>query len=307
MLTSFFSKSKPVNFVVVNLYLLIFLVMLQFNSGISLGDGSFLKKIGIFLVLSFSIFLLQFISKKNEVAGKTAFKSILYTGFICMFPSIFENYEVLLSNLFVLLAVRRLISLKSQKNSTKKIFDATFWIGIGSIFYFWSVIFIVLVFFGILFHVGHKFKNWLVPIVPSLILLSISTSVSLIWTDSFFTFPEWFEQNSFNFGIYRIPAVLFPVAFLLALMIWSSLLYIFIIQKASANVKPSLILVLLWAVLSIGVGLMGPEKTTAELLFFLAPLALIVSTYFEKVQDHWFREVLLVTVCCLPILLLLLF
>jgi hypothetical protein len=45
-----------------------------------------------------------------------------------------------------LLALRRLISLQSMKASKEKIFDASLWVFIASLFHFWSILFIVLIF-----------------------------------------------------------------------------------------------------------------------------------------------------------------
>ncbi len=66
--------------------------------------------------------------------------------------------------------------------------------GVASLFYFWSILFLFLVFFGILVHVGHRFKNWLVPLIAFLTLFSLVTSGCLFFTDSFYTFSDWYQE-----------------------------------------------------------------------------------------------------------------
>ena len=304
MLTSFFSKSRPANIIIIALYLLVFFVIFGISEQTLTGWVVLLGKAGIFLVFIFSLFLLNFISGKNELTGKNGFKIILFAGFVCAFPAVFDNHNVILANLFLLLALRRTISLKSQRETAQKIFDATFWIGIASLFYFWSILFLFLVYFAVLVHAGHRFKNWLIPLVSVLILLSLVTSGDLLMTDSFYTFSDWFQQSNFDFENYRRLPVLLPVAFLFALTLWATFFYLLIIQKAGTNTKTSLFIILLAAALAITVAVFAPDKNSSELLFFFAPLAIIVSNYFEKMKDKWFKEILLIVIVLLPVLLL---
>ena len=307
MLTSFFSKSKPINFIVVALYILVFFLI---ASADTLSSGTLwpiLQEFGILLILILSVFILNFISGRNELTGRNAYKSILFAGFICMFAAVLRNDAVIVSNLFILLAMRRIISLKSQKETVQKIFDATFWVGIASLFYFWSILFLFLVYFGLLVHVGHRFKNWLVPIIAILTLLSITTATDLLITDSFFTFSDWYQSSNFDFTAYRELPILIPVAFLLALSVWATFFYMLIIQKASANAKTSLFLILLAAGVALTIAVLAPTKNSSELLFFFAPLAIIVTNYFQHMEDKWFKEILMLIVVLLPVLLLVLF
>lgn len=307
MLTSFFSKSRPINFIVVALYILVFFLFANSNTLSSGALWPILREFGVLLIIILSVFFLNFISGRNELTGRNAYKSLLFAGFICMFFGVLRNDAVILSNLFILLAIRRIISLKSQKETVQKIFDATFWVGVASLFYFWSILFLFLVYFGLLVHVGHRFKNWLVPIIAILSLISITTAVDLLLTDTFFTFSDWYQSSNFDFTAYRELPVLIPVAFLLALSAWASFFYMLIIQKASANAKTSLFLVLLTAGLALSIAILGPTKDSSELLFFFAPLAIIVTNYFQNMEDKWFKEILMLAVVLMPVVLLVLF
>ena len=266
-----------------------------------------LEEAGILLVILLSVFLVNFVSGRNELTGRNAFKTVLFGGFICMFPEVLKNNPVILANFFVLLALRRIISLKSQRETKEKIFDATFWISIASLFYFWSIIFLFLVYFGILVHAGHRFKNWLIPIIAFLTLLSIVTSGSLLFNDSFYTFSNWFQESNFDFTAFRATDVLIPLAFLIALMLWSLFFYVSVIQKASATSKNSLFMVLLMLFLSLTLVVFAPTKDSSELLFFFAPLSIIVTNYFQASEDKWFKEIMLLLVVFLPVVLYFLF
>ena len=307
MLTSIFSKSKPVNFVLVALYLSVFYFFANASEIFPFAFLITLREIGVLLVLILSLLVLNFISGKNELTGRNAFKNVLFTGFACMILPSLQNDTVILSNLFILLAFRRIISLRSHKDSIKKIFDATLWIGLASIFYFWSILFLFLLYFARLVHVGHRFKNWLVPLVSLLALFSLATATDLLITDTFFTLSDWYRESSFDFSSYREPFVLFPVAFLITLSLWSFFFYGIVIQKSGANSKTSLFLVLLSAFVALAVAILAPEKNGSELLFYFAPLAIIVTNYFQIQRDKWFREILFGTIILSPIFLLIFF
>ena len=307
MLTSFFSKSRPINFILVAFYILVFYLLFNFSRLFLSPFPVILEETGILLIILLSVFLVNFVSGRNELTGRNAFKTVLFGGFICMFPAVLRNNPVIMANLFVLLGLRRIVSLRSQRETVQKIFDATFWIGIASLFYFWSVLFLFLVYFGILVHVGHRFKNWLVPVIAILTLVSLVTCGSLLLNDSFYTLSDWFVHSNFDFTAYRTPALLVPVAFLFALMIWSSFFYITVIQKAGTTVKSSLFMILLMLFLSLSLAVLAPTKDSSELLFSFAPLAIIVTNYFQVTRDKWFKEILLIMVVLLPVLLWILF
>ena len=307
MLTSFFSNSRPINFIIVAVYILIFYLFANLGMLISSPLLIILQEVGMLLILVLSVFILNFISGRNELTGRNAYKSILFAGFLCMFAPALQNNDVILANLFLLLALRRVLSLKSQRETVKKIFDATLWVGVASLFYFWSILFLFVVYFGILVHVGHRFKNWLVPLVAILTLISLVTSIDLLITDTFYTPIDWIQASGFKFENYRDARLLIPAAFLLALTLWSSFFFMLIIQKASANAKTSLFLILLCAGVALTVAVLAPTKNGSELMFFFAPLAIIVTNYFQNMSDKWFKEILFIVIMLLPVLLLLLF
>ncbi|MGI0106068.1 DUF6427 family protein [Salinimicrobium sp. WS361] len=306
MLTSFFSNSRPINFIVVAVYIFIFYLFANLQALFSAPFWVIWQEVGMFLILVLSVFILNFISGRNELTGRNAYKSILFAGFLCMFSAALQNNDVIIANLFLLLALRRILSLKSQRETVKKIFDATFWIGVASLFYFWSILFLFVVYFGLLVHVGHRFKNWLVPVAALLALLSIVTSADLLITDTFYTLADWIQAINLDFEQYQNLSLLIPAAFLFALTLWSSFFYVLIIQKASANAKSSLFIILLCAGVALTVGVLAPTKNGSELMFFFAPLAIVVTNYFQSMKDQWFKEMLFITIILLPVLLLLL-
>tara|TARA_R110000850_G_scaffold115941_1_gene231583 strand:- start:929 stop:1129 length:201 start_codon:yes stop_codon:yes gene_type:complete len=52
-------------------------------------------------------------------------------------------------------------------------------------------------------------------------------------------------------------------------------------------------LILFAAIIALVIIIIAPEKSGAEFIFLIAPLAIIVSNYIELISEKWFREVLI--------------
>ncbi|MBT8319383.1 MAG: hypothetical protein KJP01_04565 [Gramella sp.] len=303
MLTSFFSKSKPFNLVIIILLMALFYI----GANITDWDQGFdwlelLEKTGVLLLLVLSLLVLNFIAKKNELTKRSAYKTLLFALFCISFFSLLRNESIIISNLCVLFGLRRIVSLKSHISVQKKIFDATFWICIATLYHFWSVLFLILVFLAIL-NFASSFKNWLVPLVAFLAVTLLTVSFHLLAYDQFYTFSNWFQASNFDFSRYGDLKMLIPLSVFLGLLIWTFFQYFAAIQKASISRRPVLSIILFSLAISAAVAIFSPTKNGSELIFFFVPLSIIASNYFDGKKDRLFKEIILVTLIIMPILL----
>src|SRR5690606_6669648 len=134
MISSFFSKSKPIHLVVVSLLLLLVSCIAKiFTLHQTFTIELFIKQMLLFGVCLLSLFVLDFFVSKNNLTKKNSYKILMFGLFIALLPETVLNSKFLIANLFVLLALRRIVSLRSQKDIKKKLFDAAFWITIASL------------------------------------------------------------------------------------------------------------------------------------------------------------------------------
>ncbi len=308
MLTSFFGKSKPINFLALVIFMTVFYVIANAGAIFSNFDvGTLGKKIGVLIGFIISVTVLDFIAKKNDLTKRSAYKILIFAIFSVSFFDILRDDLVIVANLFVLLSLRRVISLKSQKDIQKKIFDATFWICIASLFYFWSILFLFIVYSGILMHTTNYFKNWMIPPVAVFTVYLLVTGFNITIFDRFFTFNQWYQISTFDFSNYQQPRLFLPLSVILAVAIWTISYYLKLLQKANINSRPTYILVLLTLITAIGVALFSPVKNGSELLFFFVPLSIIVSNYFEGKSERTFKEILLIGLVLMPIIIPIIF
>ena len=300
MITSVFKKSTPLNFSLVVILILIFFLMYQFQNVSWMNSGILiLNKVVILSVLLASVLITNFVAKKNGMSKDSTYTIFFYFLFLLFFPSILDNLNLVVSNFFILLALRRLISLQSLKASNEKIFDASLWIFVAALFHFWSILFIVLVFISILFHVSREFKNWVLPFIALLIVGIISIFLSMIFNVSIIEFLnkkattnfqiDYFTNNYQNgaLSIYATVALFFVISMFATISHRPLLLH----TSFKKIIASFFIGVLIFVV--------SPNKSNDLLVFTFAPMAIMATSHIEIAQLKLKQEmVLFVLIAC---------
>lgn len=304
MLTSFFSKSKPVNFLAVIVVMALFFVFSNYEVFfLNFNMALIAQKTGVLVCFIIGVWVLDFIARKNELTQRSAFKIVLFAVFSVSFLPILRDNQVIVANLCVLMALRRIISLKSHKEIQKKIFDATFWVCIASLFYFWSILFLIVVYSGILVYTANYFKNWLIPPVAVFGVILLVTAFHVLFYDRFYSFQAWFQESSFDFKAYNDPGLFIPLSIILALSLWTLFHYFGLFKKASINSRPTYTLIFLTLLVSFAIAIFSPVKNGSEFIFFFVPLSIIASNYFESNREKTFKEILLIGLILMPFLI----
>jgi len=317
MLTSFFGKSNPINYLILAVFIVAGYLLGAISQSEVFITPSLLLIHSLFIIVSvLTMLLLDFIIRKNQLTKNNTFAILFFTCFLVMLPIIFLQHQILLANVFLLLALRRIMSLRSDKNSEKKILDASFWISVASLFHFWSLLLFIPLWIAIVQKPNSNYKQMLIPFTGFLAVIVINTAYQLLVNDTFLWFLSWKKDTSFEFSVYNSASILVPVTILLAFYIWTAIYRILKISKLPLKEKPSHLLLLYVSITTFFIALGAPEKTGAELLFILAPVAIISANYIESsgeknyrekdAAEFWFKEIMLWVVVVLPFIFLLL-
>jgi hypothetical protein len=291
MIASLFSKTRPINYVLIFIMLIscFFVYQLQVPNEV-FTSGDLFSKIGIFTLLLLSFFLLNFISLKNALTQNDNYAILLFLIFILIFPSVLDNLKIVLSNVFLLLALRRLISLKTLNFSKEKIFDASFWIFISAIFHFWSILYVILVFISIIFHSGKDYKNWILPFVAFLCVWVLYIATSLLMFDNYSINMAVFHVsfNFFNFkNVYQNIALASFVSIAVLFFASQTIDY----QNKPLNMQSSYKQVYFAFLLAVGIYVFSTNKSNDLLIYTFAPLAILGANMFEKMENSIYKEV----------------
>ena len=237
MITSFFNKSKPTNFVIVFVVTLLAFIMARKSLVVQGLSAEILVKqlILIFIVLS-SILLLNFIASKNSLTNKSNYEVLLFSLFLLFITQTTNNSNILISNFFVLLALRRIISLHTQKDFIKKLFDAAFWVGVASLFYFWAILFFALIIVSLTLYADKNLRHWIIPFFGISTVFVISCAASIIWYNNYFEIFNFPPKMSYDFSSYNSLKYLIAITVLLSFGVWSSFFYLQNIKKQKKEI-----------------------------------------------------------------------
>ncbi|AWG20880.1 hypothetical protein FFWV33_04635 [Flavobacterium faecale] len=294
MITSVFRKSTPLNFTLIVILILVFFSIYQIRD-VSWVNSTplIIKKVGILAVVIGSVFMTNFICKKNDLSKDSSYPVLFYLLFFLFFPSLWDNFNLVLANLFVLLALRRLISLHSLKASKEKIFDASLWIFVAALFQFWCILYLALVFISIMFHVARDYRNWLLPFIAmfaSIILffvfailsdLDVAAYIDKSVATSFSI--DYFTNNYQNaaLSIYATVAMFFVI----------SVVTTFSSKPSSTHATYKKVIASFF--IAVVIFVIAPNKSNDLLIFTMAPLTMMATNHIEIPQLKIKQELVL--------------
>ena len=258
-----------------------------------IGAAEIVAKAGMLFVVFAALFVVNFIVKRNGLSKDSAYAAFFMMFYLLFFPSVLNNPNLLLSNFFILLALRRLISLTSLKSTKEKVFDASLWIFLAALFHFWSILFIVLVFISILFHVARDYRNWMIPFIAAFAILTIYTLFALIYDENHIT--GFLNKIYIDYKINYFKNINEN----LALSIFTSIAIYFVATMVlSISGKPQLLqpsYKKLVASFFIGVVIfvISPNKSNDLLIFTFAPLSVMATSHIESSQSQLKQEIIL--------------
>ena len=310
MLTSFFGKSRPINYILLSLGVIIgYFFRLLMVPKLSLSPDSITTQGVVVFLMVFAVLLLDFIIRKNNVTKNNNFVILLFVLFVLLVPQVYNAPKLILANIFVLLATRRILSLTTEKNTVKKIFDATMYITLASFCYGWAILFFVVLYPAIINKTKFNITYVFIPIVGFLGIISIAVAYQFIVTDSYSWLYHWIPERDFDLSAYSDTKLLITTVLLLGLLLWMGIVRLSRLASLSKKERPSAITILLIAIISVGIVLAKTQKNGSELFFLFAPIAAITSNYIEsgtsktrRVFNEVFLWSLFVLVLVLPLI-----
>jgi hypothetical protein len=294
MIANFFSKSKPVNvFNVMLLLLFYYVVAVVFNVSSEFSLVFLLQKIGFFVGIIIFLMIANFIIKKNNLTLDNLYALLLMVILLGTFSKALLVNTIFYANFILLLSYRKIYSIKSGLNVVKKLFDAGFWIGIATIIYPNSIVFMLLIFIAIMIYQKTDFRNFVIPII------GLCTPLFLYFTYFFYfdnldAFLAIFRFNfELNFTVYNHLQFLIPITFLITITLWSLVVVSPKIVLVSNQLRMSWNVLLNHLAVATAVVFIAPVKNGSELFFLLFPCTIIMANFLQKSQSSNFKNLIL--------------
>jgi hypothetical protein len=294
MISSFFGKTKPINYIVLAIFLFLFYftnLFFQLN-GQKINQVIPLELL-LFAVLLFSVFIINQIVRTEKATESNSYTMLFFVLLIVTFSDELVLRNVDFANFFLLLAFWRILSIKSTRNVKHKIFDASLLIAIASLFYDWAIAFMLLVFFVIGVYDRKTLKNWLVPFLGMATIFILSFTVLKLkgdldfFEDHYQFYLGLFTTKSF-FQVLNIKTLIYLILSVIVSMV------VFVrLRNVSGGKLLLLRIVFLIFLLGTALILFTPADASPVLLTFF-PSAVFLTNYFEGIKKRKFQEVMLI-------------
>ncbi len=276
-----------------------------YKKSFTLDYSTLLMFLGGFIAYVLTMLIVNLITQKNDLTQKSTNTIMLFVFLTTILANSLTSAAMLLSNLFVILGMRSVLSLRNGKYVKSRILDASLCIGVASLAYFWSIGFIVIVFFGIFYFEPKNYRNWIIPIIGLLIVYIISNCFTLLLYDSFFVIAEYIEPISFSFEGYAYKEGVFSIGVLTICTLFFFTIYLIKFNRKPTKSKPFLKLIISQLLVALALVMIVPEKDTSEMIFIACPLAIIGTTYLEMDHGKFLQEINFWVFLLLPFMILL--
>ena len=302
MISSFFGKTKPINYIIVLTLLFVSYCLVRFlGKDVVFTPELLFSNLGIFLVLFATFFAVNFIVKRNKITKANSF-AVLFYGLLCIFfPESLLDSNAILCSFFLVLATRKLISLKSLKEIKYKIFDAAMWIIVASLFYDWAMLYLVWVFIAVYIYEPKNIRNWFIPFsafvaVGLLTVAFLSAVDKLQFIQEHYVFNIDLEPSMFSeWG--KTSVLLIYLIIVIFVGIYSSVK----LGKTGAGRLASMRLVAISFTIGIFVTLFEVSMNSFPIMVTFFPAAVFLTNYVEIIRKPRFKEFALLVAILVPI------
>ncbi|WP_396632680.1 hypothetical protein [Maribacter sp. R86514] len=291
------------NFIILLVFLFLFYWSVQFYLfDLSIGNVEIVPSIGILTILLFSVFVVDFIVKRNKLTGTNSFAILFFTLLFVVFPETLGDNNAIFTSFFLLLAMRRLLSIKSLKNIKLKIFDAGLWICISSVFYEWALLYLLLVFAAIYIYDPKNIRNWLVLLSVGFCFFMILYGI-LVLLDK----PN-FILDHYDFAIDY--SAIFPIKWWTSLkMTLYALFNMALAFSAFVNLSKSgvgkvitLRLIAFSFVIGLIVNILVTSDNNNAVMITFFPSVVFIVNYLQSIKKPKFLELILIASIMVPII-----
>ncbi len=307
MLTNLFSKSRPIGYVAIGLLLLLtYFIHLISDLKWLQSPAVIIEKSFLFVVVAFSILLIQFITVKNYLAVNNLYSLFLYACFLILFPTFYDDSQLILANLLVLLALRRIISLQTLNEPKIKIFDASLWIFVATLFESWTILYFLMIYLAVIWYVNQDYRNWIIPFIALLTVTILFYTYSLFYNIDLVEFWTDKYDVGFNFSYFENIYQNLALSFFASIAVLFTVYQLTNLKSIATNQVTLYKNIVLCFLIGVVIYVISPEKSNGLLVFTFFPLSIIGGNFIAQTPNKWVKEAILATILGVSLLLFLL-
>ena len=295
MIANFFNESKPINILslmILGLLVFVMAYVLHYSgSSISISFPQLLFQFFLFMLL---LLFQNFIIRKNDLTFNNSYAWLFFVLMFALFPKAFIHQQLFASNFILFFALRRIYSIRSGLDMKSKLFDSAFWIGIASIIYPWSIVYILLIYIALFVFREFYWNYFLIPVIGYFTPVWLYWVYLLVKDKPDLIYNIWDFQAGMDFRPYNQVSLLLPIAIVLVFILWTVFPTLTNALRAKRKIKNSFRIVLFNLFIAIIVALTAVVKDGSEFIFLFFPFSVLMANYMQLVKEYWFKESLLI-------------
>lgn len=304
MLSKYFENTKPITFIIVLIALLIGDGLYQFQilqQPLKVGTHLIFLSISLTLLL-FSLVLLHQIDRWNELTEtKNSYSIAFFSILVVLFPALFDNMKLVGANLLIIVALWRVLTLKTGEEIPQKLLDTSLLIICASLLHPWALVFLLNVWISLLFYGAEKRRYWFIPLLAILVIALLGGAIFLVLQMPFPFDSYYILINKDITNLLHLPS--YPIATTVALVSLGLLFLVSIVVYYFRSTYHSISSIVVVQFLWIGLLVAFLSK---EVIYIFAPIAILFALYIEKIRVWWLKETVLWILLSLPATVLLL-
>jgi hypothetical protein len=256
-------------------------------------------------LISFSLIfcealLVNYIVSKNEIIDTTTYlPALVYGVLMSLQPEMFSLHPIIIANLFILLALHQLMQTYRKETAYSEAFDTGFFISLACMFYIPSIVFILLIWIGLIVIRPFIWREWIISLM----------GLAVPWTYLIFAYfwQEKLDTLQYDALYYTliVPAKsfdltqlsysnFFQMAVLLVCAFFTSGRFLRDFSKGTVRSRSNLSLILYFFILSTISIILAPEYSIAYLSFLSIPFSILFTSYLLFAKKEWLAEVLFI-------------
>ena len=261
-------------------------------------DYPFLITLLSFVLILCEALLINHIVEKNEIIDTTTYlPALVYIVLMSLQPEMFSLHPIIIANLFILLALHKLMQTYRKETAYSESFDTGFYISLACLFYIPSLVFVLLLWFGLIIIRPFIWREWAISfigiIIPWLYLVFIyfwGEKLDMLQYDALY-YTLIVPGKSFSMAGFSFPDYL-QMGVLLASAFFTAGRFLRDFRKGTVRLKNNLILILYFFLFSVISIILAPQYSISYLSFLSIPFSVLFSAYLLFTKRQWIAEVL---------------
>jgi hypothetical protein len=253
-----------------------------------------------FILIFCEALLINYIVEKNEIIDTTTYlPALVYIVLMSLQPEMFSLHPIVIANLFMLLAVYKLMQTYRKETAYSEAFDTGFFISLAVLFYIPSIVFVLLLWIGLIIIRPFVWREWMISFLgltlPWIYLIFYyfwnSKLDALEYDAIYYTLIA--PRKSFNALRFSLSEYV-QMALLLFAAFFSAGRFLRDLRKGTVRTRSNLLLILYFFILSFVSIFVAPEYSIPYLSFLSIPFSIFFSAYLLFSKKEWIAETLFI-------------